>query len=88
MLINSEHLITRYCQKRCGHHATVCRYPCEVVRMVREEPEAVVRCGECKHRDPEDKKCDCGAMERAGCVFAVGDDYFCASGERKEDNDA
>ena len=25
----------------------------------RKAPE-IVRCGECRHRDPEDKKCDCG----------------------------
>lgn len=43
----------------------------------------VVRCRECKHRDPEDHKCDCGQIERQGCPFPVGDYYFCASGERK-----
>lgn len=44
----------------------------------------IVRCGECKHRDPEDKKCDCGMFERQGCIFPVSDDYFCKYGERKE----
>lgn len=44
----------------------------------------VVRCRDCKHRDPEDHKCDCGALERAGCVFPVADDYFCSCGERRE----
>ena len=34
-------------------------------------------CRTCKHRDPEDKKCDCGGMERQGCPFPVSDDYFC-----------
>jgi len=34
-------------------------------------------CITCKHRDPEDKKCDCGAQERQGCPFPVSDDYFC-----------
>ena len=43
----------------------------------------VVRCAECRHRDPEDHKCDCGAMERQGCPFLVDDDYFCKYGERK-----
>lgn len=42
----------------------------------------VVRCGECKHRDPEDKKCDSGDLERVGCIFPVDDDYFCKYGER------
>ena len=47
----------------------------------------VVRCKDCKHRDPEDHKCDCGALERAGCIFPVGDNYFCSYGERSEDAD-
>lgn len=44
----------------------------------------LVRCRECKHRDPEDKKCDCGMGERQGCIFPVADDYFCKYGERRE----
>lgn len=49
------------------------------------DAEPVVRCKDCKHHDPEDRKCDCGALERAGCVFPVADDYFCSWGERRED---
>lgn len=49
------------------------------------DAEEVVRCKDCKHRDPEDHKCDSGALERAGCVFPVADDYFCSWGERRED---
>lgn len=45
----------------------------------------IVRCGECKHRDPEDKKCDCGMFERQGCIFPVADDYFCKYGERRSE---
>lgn len=42
----------------------------------------LVRCGECKHRDPEDKKCDCGH----GIMWQLprDDNWFCADGERKE----
>ena len=43
----------------------------------------VVRCRECRRRDPEDHKCECGEMERQGCPFPVDDDYFCAYGKRK-----
>jgi len=39
-------------------------------------------CKTCTHRDPEDKKCDCGALERQGCPFPVSDDYFCKFYER------
>ena len=42
----------------------------------------VVYCKGCRHRDPEDHKCDCGQFERAGCVSHVDDDYFCAYGEK------
>lgn len=43
----------------------------------------LVRCKDCTHRDPEDHKCDSGQLERAGCVFPVNDDYFCAYGVKK-----
>ena len=43
----------------------------------------VVRCNDCRHRDPEDKKCDCGGLEHAH-MFPVADDWFCADGERKD----
>ena len=42
----------------------------------------VVYCKDCRHRDPEDHKCDSGETERQGCPFKVADDYFCAYGER------
>lgn len=44
----------------------------------------IVRCKDCRHRDPEDKKCDCGKMERSENKLPVHDNYFCAYGERKE----
>lgn len=43
----------------------------------------IVRCKACRHRDPEDHKCDCGQLERAGLVFPVDDEYFCAYGEER-----
>ena len=48
----------------------------------------VVRCGDCIHRDPEDKKCDC-SFQAKGSIFPMDDDDFCSYGERrKEDVDA
>lgn len=44
--------------------------------------QKLVRCKDCRHRDPEDLKCDCGGVERQGCPFTVDDYYFCAYGER------
>lgn len=45
----------------------------------------VVRCEYCKHRDPEDKKCDCGH----GIIWQLprDDNWFCADGERRTDAD-
>jgi hypothetical protein len=43
----------------------------------------IVRCKDCRHRDPEDHKCDSGEFERQGCPFKVADTYFCAYGERR-----
>lgn len=50
-------------------------------KYVAADVRPVVRCRDCRHRDPEDRKCDSGEMERQGCVFPVDDDYFCAYGE-------
>ena len=68
----------------------VCPFTCEKLAFFdgKNTPQGcplidIVRCGECKHRDPEDKKCDSGMLERAGCIFPVDDDYFCKYGERR-----
>lgn len=64
------------CERLCPGVAALDSIPSADVRPV-------VRCKDCRHRDPEDHKCDCGQLERAGCVFPVDDNYFCAYGERK-----
>ena len=46
----------------------------------------VVRCKDCKHRDPEDKKCDYGGMEVQGLFFPRPDNWFCADGERRDED--
>lgn len=66
-----------------GDHEYYERFEIENAPTVDAVP--VVRCKDCKHRDPEDHKCDSGALERAGCIFPVQDDYFCSFGERRED---
>ena len=48
----------------------------------------VVRCKDCKHRDPEDHGCDCAGHEMLkGGFIPMPDDWFCADGERREDAD-
>ena len=41
----------------------------------------VVTCGECKHRDPEDKQCDCGHDIK--WQLPRKDTWFCADAESK-----
>ena len=43
----------------------------------------VVRCKDCIHRDPEDKKCDCSFQAKGG-MFPMDDDDFCSYGERRK----
>lgn len=42
------------------------------------QPE-IIRCKDCKHRDPEDKKCDCG--HDIEWQLPRQDDWFCADAE-------
>jgi hypothetical protein len=46
------------------------------------EPE-IVRCKDCDHRDPEDKKCDCG--HAILWQLPRQDDWYCADAERRTD---
>ena len=59
-----------------------------IVKRIKAIPAAdvveVVRCKDCIHRDPEDRKCDCGGQERQGCPLPVRGSYFCAHGKRKD----
>lgn len=43
----------------------------------------VVKCKDCVHRDPEDKKCDCVFRAKGG-MFPMDDDDFCSYGERRK----
>jgi len=46
------------------------------------QPE-IIHCCECRHRDPEDKKCDCGH----DIIWQLprDDDWFCADAEGRTD---
>ena len=43
--------------------------------------ESVVHCKDCKHRDPEDERCDCGCWHTP---FTTDDNDFCRYGDRRE----
>lgn len=53
----------------------------ESMKEVAEDVVQVVRCKDCIHRDPEDKKCDCSFQARGG-IFPMDDDDFCSYGEK------
>ena len=55
----------------------------EVDRAPSVNAVIVVRCKDCKYRDPEDKKCDCG--HAILWQLTRDDDWFCADGERRDD---
>ena len=55
----------------------------EAVIRIEQLPSAqpeIIRCKDCKHRDPEDKKCDCG--HDIEWQLPRQDDWFCADAER------
>lgn len=58
---------------------------CAYTLLVKSAPTAdvqeVVLCKDCKHRDPEDKKCD--SFVRFKNPFPTDDDDFCPYGKRK-----
>ena len=43
------------------------------------EKKELVMCRNCRHRDPEDHKCDHGWIH---CIVPVDDDFWCAYGEK------
>ena len=53
----------------------------KIPKSIIDDVVRVVRCKDCKHRDPEDKRCDCGCWHNP---FTTKDDDFCSYGERKE----
>lgn len=44
----------------------------------------IIHCGECKHRDPEDHKCDCG--HDILWQLPRDDKWYCADAERRSDD--
>ena len=69
----------------CIRRSTTTKIIQNQVLVIPNDYVNVVRCRDCKHRDPEDKKCDCGGME--GLILPRPDEWYCANGERRE-NDA
>jgi len=51
------------------------------IKALKDAQPEIVRCKDCKHRDPEDKKCDCG--HDILWQLPRRDDWFCADAERR-----
>ena len=68
--------------KRCPDDGTLtCRLiENEVINKLPLIQPVIVRCKDCKHRDSEDKKCDCG--HDILWQLPRRNDWFCADGER------
>ena len=86
----AKEMFNRYFHNLQGSEAQI--LVCDMKQAFLELPTAdvvqVVRCKDCIHRDPEDKKCDCSFQAKGG-IFQMDDDDFCSYGERrKEDVDA
>ena len=64
----------------------ICQYIADLLKELKERRKGlgIVRCGECRHRDPEDKKCDCGH----DIIWQLprGADWYCADAERRTDD--
>ena len=57
----------------------------DIMRFPLADVVEVVRCKDCIHRDPEDKKCDCSFQAKGG-IFPMDDDNFCSYGERRKED--
>ena len=55
-------------------------FPDTMCKRGKCKADEIVRCKNCKHRDPEDFKCDCG--HDIHWELPRPDDWFCADGER------
>lgn len=83
-LIDADALIARLRKSAESNPGTIASALCELVcGDIELEPEAIVRCKDCKHRDPEDKKCDCG--HDILWQLPRDNDWFCADAERRTD---
>jgi hypothetical protein len=54
----------------------------QVKALLSAQPD-IIHCGECKHRDPEDHKCDCG--HDILWQLPRDDKWYCADAERRTD---
>lgn len=52
-------------------------------QIMAEDTPMIVRCKDCRHRDPEDHKCDCG--HDIQWQLPRQDNWYCADGEAKVD---
>ena len=66
----------------CGHFYLTFEDDGSATIHIENKDKEIVRCKDCRHRDPEDNRCDCGGMPWDTQVFPVPDDWFCPNGEQ------
>ena len=49
------------------------------IHLINSRKEEIILCKDCKHRDPEDHKCDCG--HDINWQLPREDNWFCADGQ-------
>lgn len=59
-------------------------YAKEALEMAKQTVAPVVRCKDCRHRDPEDRRCD--HYMGGNTPFARNDNDFCSYGESRVNN--
>lgn len=71
--------VTRLCDLALEHNIGILK----AVDNLQSAQAEIIRCGECKHRDPEDHKCDCGHFIL--WQLPRDDKWYCADAERKDE---
>lgn len=54
----------------------------EIHETAKQFRRTIIQCKDCVHRDPEDKKCDCG--HDIQWQLPRKDDWFCADGKHRD----
>ena len=69
------------CQLDIETRASYCETVKQLITLPSADVKPVVFCKDCKHRDPEDGKCDNG--HTISWQLARPDEWYCADGERR-----
>ena len=86
VLYTSKYECFVYCRRGCAEQTRLYKTKGSAIKAWNRRlpgQREIIRCKDCKHRDPEDKKCDCG--HDILWQLPRRDDWFCADAERRTD---